>query len=710
MGFWGLAGFGLGWWLAVLLPRRVRGPGAPSVDAPEFVWTLWIAAAFAVLLLAFAEYFGWFGSAVYAIEGFLLSRRVSWLTAGFLLGFGISRYRDAVGKCAVQFYFTLLGRGGGKSAWALQAAVGILSLLLIIVALSPDILDHLESIKAGEVEAKFASVSTATREAIFRLTLPLSNELSVKQLIGSKGFLDGSPRDKAVMALDKSSIRSERIHIRDVLFDDYIQPMGTLLVCLEQNELLESETHSNSFVKLALALRNAIVGEMQPKSRLDKKRLRELLLMIDRELIKIDNMIRTQVSTSAEAEKCKFDPKDGMTLAEARSKIHLSARTDNPNIGETNQQGNSSGEEAKGLPPELVQMYRERSKVDAQKKVLESDADGNAVELIRCMDQAAAKLDTSEGERRYTLSFIDPYVVAAAADLLNLGRGPAAKADFLTLVKSKYPIEMKFFQPGLVNLYYQLGDVKNKTETPWPFEERIKDLDQAMQGVEYVIAEFKKTPAATEKMGSQSGTKEGQEGVSDVQTEPPKQAQPTQDLCPPRPRSKTVAAKTAEDFTQIVDLYFTVKFFVLTRFIETYYLRALAGDPLTDVDKLRWMDFYRQLERILNTGRAAVRLDAPDARVPIPTEDRPYWESALSRIKGGNAAQLLDADIGMALSSIMLTEDKSHKASAQACALARRYLAEARGSIGLIDGMDDAQRDHLHGHALQVEQRVGVSC
>jgi hypothetical protein len=335
--FWAFAGFGLGWWLVVLLglyAKKSMPEEALSGDAaqspagggasgpPNPAWTVWIASSISVLALSIAHYLDLFGSFSYAVEGYLLSPGALRLATGFAVGLWASRYRSAIGARSREFYAALLG-AGSKPSWALQSAAAILALTVLVVAINPDLMEHLESIKAGEVEAKFSSVSTATREA--RITLnPLENELAIQKWIGfNENYAGKSPRNAALMLFDNSEIRNDRVHIRNVLFDRYLEPLAIFLGCLEHTELLPIETRSASFVTLAVSLRNALVEE--PKQALfDKEKLFGLLRMIDREIVNIDQIIQTNLLRSQQktCKKFMFDPGNEATMTSIRWRIY----------------------------------------------------------------------------------------------------------------------------------------------------------------------------------------------------------------------------------------------------------------------------------------------------------------------------------------------------------------------------------------------------
>jgi hypothetical protein len=162
----GIIGFALGWWCDALFFRsRPTRPYAKGRHAALFSIVL-----SAVVILAAGQSFDWFPAGFYKLKGFLLSVRVLALAGGFILGLWSSRHRGKITARGHEFYAALIGTEQQKSSWVLQSAVAIFGVFAVILALKPDLLDQIETIKAGQVEAKFATVSTTTREATLTLS------------------------------------------------------------------------------------------------------------------------------------------------------------------------------------------------------------------------------------------------------------------------------------------------------------------------------------------------------------------------------------------------------------------------------------------------------------------------------------------------------------------------------------------------------------
>jgi hypothetical protein len=127
------------------------------------------------------------------------------------------------------------------------------------------------------------------------------------------------------------------------------------------------------------------------------------------------------------------------------------------------------------------------------------------------------------------------------------------------------------------------------------------------------------------------------------------------------------------------------------------------------------MQSYRFLESVLNLSGPGVKLDPADAgAVSLAREDSDRWKRALKARADNDPDVVFDVQVGMALSSVMLTEEANHLASSRACAVGRYYLAHAKEELpGLSKApleLDDSKISRLKGYLLQIETRLGIAC
>lgn len=238
---------------------------------------------------------------IYKIEAFVLSRRILALGSGIALGFWARRHRSGIGEHFSSFYKALLGNDH-KSSWALQSAVAILAFFLIILALKPDFIDHLESLKAGDVEAKFSNVSTTTREAgrvtfsIFHTTSGLDQWSEYPENFGI-----GSWRDKVDELFDESKIKAQRKWIREKLFNHYFVPLIILLGCLDDNHWLGGARRSSQLAELAESLRSRILraseAEIESSPFSDSKDWVQIIHRINDEIAQLIDLFEQEIFT-----------------------------------------------------------------------------------------------------------------------------------------------------------------------------------------------------------------------------------------------------------------------------------------------------------------------------------------------------------------------------------------------------------------------------
>jgi len=179
---------------------------------------------------------------------------------------------------------------------------------------------------------------------------------------------------------------------------------------------------------------------------------------------------------------------------------------------------------------------------------------------------------------------------------------------------------------------------------------------------------------------------------------------------PPAEASKT---SPSAKYDAIVRLYFRNKIAFISRSLEIYYLRTLAGEQLSDADKVGWVEHYRQAEEILalRTVGAKLLLSGND-EYALATQDVPEFRRALADLQEGFPQVIFDLRVGMALSTIMLAE-KHHKAPSQACAFSNFYLVSAREMVpDLAKAIDlnSAEITRLRGYLIQVQGRINAAC
>jgi hypothetical protein len=655
--FWFIVGAGLGWWADVLFGRQPPidagrdetevepsparcgvlilqvPPIAPAPQTtpalapapPGFVVSaiFFIVVGLTTLLVA-AHHFDFLSEKLFAFEAFLLSPRVVALLAGIALGLWARRYRKLIAARSKDFYAALLGTET-HSSWALQAAVALVALFLIVLAVKPDLLDHIESLRAGDIEAKFANVSTATREAS-RISLSgLRRSTLIKRYVGfTRDFLDpNTGRAIALDLYDGSGIKGLRIAIRNTLFNGYIEPLAVLLACLEKDDRLDEVRRDKGLIELALTFRNKLLSD----SLVEISDWQKVLGLFDRQIFEIGEVIKKEVDASA--------------------------RKDCP-----------SGGPGFGLD-DILRKWAKSS--DARRSE-------DAEKLGAWAAAAVAYLRQNSEERPYRLAYVDAYVTGAVSDLLGLVIGATEKAGFLTAIKSGYPVDLRFVQPGLINLFYQLVDAKLTSDATWPLDNKVGELAEAIRGADYILE------GVRAKRGS---------------------------LPPTRRRGSQV------DYGKVVDVYLRNRLFFVAKHVEIYVQQVLSGEPISDLHRRKWTSVVRQLEAALNLQGSPIKLVLDDiGEHTFSDSDKAEWANVLPSLRTDFAAYLFDARVNIALSAVMLTE-RRRVAPAHACAAGRTHLAAAEGLVPdvvrAIDG-NEADTAVFRGYLEQVKARINASC
>jgi hypothetical protein len=209
---------------------------------------------------------------------------------------------------------------------------------------------------------------------------------------------------------------------------------------------------------------------------------------------------------------------------------------------------------------------------------------------------------------------------------------------------------------GIINLHFQLGDSKLRTDAAWPIDEGADELSTALALVDHVLEQSK---------------------------------------------SKAV----------IVDLYHDVRFSIVRRYIDLYNQSALGGAAVTAQRLREWQRLYRDVEIVLNvkSGWRTKLAAAESGGLFVNDEDISRWTSV--KIETG---ALLNASLSLALSSILLAE-RTRNGVSQACAVARLRLENARGYIETYAKDQNFEKDpaimsQFNAFVQQVEDRIAVSC
>ncbi len=555
---------------------------------------------------------------IYALESLILSKRFLAILIGFILGFLINKYRVTIFYTCRDIYNALLGTGGA-SQWALQSIFAILVLCLILLAAKPELFDHLKSIKAGEVEASFSDVSTTTREAIPHSIKDLSRDFSLESWSSfEENYLKGA-RQVVVNNFDNSIIKDKRVAIRDLVFLHYIVPLESSLYCLNKYDSLDA-IKTDEFRRFVLSVKNQIILEDGSGKSFTETKWETLL-----------SSIRDQTNQAYKIFHYVHDD---------------SFDTQDPRCPKASASGNPS--QTSAPYPSLNGC--------SSKQISGDDVHSDAVFLGYATSCAIQMLKDND-EKKYALSFLDPYFTAAVADLLAMTFGHDEKARFLMTVKEKYPADHNLLQPGIINIYYQLSEAKTHGNATWPLADEVEELARAMDGAEFIVSGANKS-------------------------------------------------LTSAEYVDVNKVYYVNIFVFTVRFMEIYNERVLGGNKLEQKDSERWRGFYDRLSKIYNAKGFATGSETVGE-----TEQTPFTERESDAWRSIEIPRefLFDGSIAFALSSVLLSES-NRRAPDRICAIAKYHLGLAQDMIPNFDKLIAADRSRLKGYLSQIRARIDASC
>ena len=429
--FWLLSGFTIGVAAGMLMskPETVKADRYPK---PESIKTLSrmrrivsiilvVTSMCGLLFLAFGEIFEW--RSVFLIEKSLLAHQILLIIFGFLLGLLGATKRSAIADTLDRFYRAAVGEGD-HSPSILQASLAIVLLLITVFVLRPDLLSRFESIKAGEVEAKFSTIPTTSPRASEAIQFSLAEVYRQNSLNNwsnfaagySEGSCDaaagktnsnitqnvdrGSPRLMVICLLldgKEKDLNEHRRHLSQIFFY-YLTPLVQLVGCLtEHQEIIDIQRN---------------------------EKLNETTILLRRYILNVSDRKIAEVALS-----------DALTsIVQFNSSDYLRRSLDTIGVCKS------------------AQMFKTPS-------IIESDAKAIA-------------------EQAYDdPTVIDPYVVALIGDMIGFFDGINEEAYFLDAVKSRYVSSS--LHPGSLSLYFSIANAKLRGSSLWPYKSIIEDLEVA---------------------------------------------------------------------------------------------------------------------------------------------------------------------------------------------------------------------------------------
>ena len=377
-----------------------------------------VAAFLCLIVLAILNDGAWLPKWGWAVYSVVVSPRFVACVSGFLIGALLSgsTFLRQVASIVLPI-----------PAWAVATATSIFLIVGVVLAVNPSLLDSLQTLKAGGIEATFASRAANVRETEIHLN-DVAQKLTLKQYLDFKDrFVDAnSARRKATEWFDKSQVKDDRLIILTDVFDGYVNPIVLALNCLDEKEALDGAKRQESLIRLALAWQGFLLG-------LNKQTL-------------------TKHVSNAFFENIERLSNSFLTYARE------------------NGEGCSTYNELILPKKPILVKY--------------------AQDIWKSYSQSAATLSASGTDKNmHALAAMEPYVVGLAADLLAFVFGQKEKADFLERITERFPLTDDLLQTGIINLFYQLADAKIQSEVSWPIEKMTEQLDYTLRGADSFVSQ-----------------------------------------------------------------------------------------------------------------------------------------------------------------------------------------------------------------------------
>lgn len=402
------------------------------------------------------------------LEEWLFHSHLAWGFLWLCVGVWASYFREPIIDRADRLYNAFLGENH-ESPWALQAVLaGLLSIGAVLI-LRPDWIQKIQLIKAGDVEARFSTISSlkdTTSKLNFsglhaRQNLDQWDQFKyskAKEYLKFYKKWEDIPVSNftgrlLIYKLDREPLW--RTQISEILFRNYISPFIFELHCLNKvNELAFDRMRRDPFlVKLTM---DSSLASLQSDPRIWTKKNDEKAKGNESHLadeISVE-LLTTDIADASDVLRVLWSK---MASAKDGSKDQPSPSND---VSDANAKANDTKETCE-------KHFSDRNRSTAQKRELARKWDLEKIEALR---------KANPGDE-----FWDSYLIAAIADLIEFTGQQADKAYFLDKVLTRFPVmhEGPFPIPGNINLHFQLADSRlNSDADKYTFDEILSGLEK----------------------------------------------------------------------------------------------------------------------------------------------------------------------------------------------------------------------------------------
>jgi hypothetical protein len=564
-------------------PAAPAAPPAPTGNNLTVPLRLLLLLIVAVLLLWFAaesDRANLWESVLWVRSPFL-GARFQYLLCGAAFGVVVQLFRTQIAAMSKQAFDATIG-SKENTAWVLQGTLAILIIVAATFVIKPDLLNYIRSLEYGGFKATFADHSSTARLADLNYKVLLWGFTLDRYEDFERDYLgEGSERAKFGDRFFYNKVSSERKSITAALFGNYVQPVIKTLICLEKNHPTKAASHDLDLIRFRARWVDFLSKLKSGSSEITFDFVQPFLLDVN------------QFESKTAAYVSAIAPGCAVTRAVEPRVTAYDAMT-------------------------IVSNYN--------KALRKLEADGKTAASFRM------------------LALIDPYLIAAAGDLIVVLNGQQEKAEFLTRMLDGFPKSSEMITAGIINIFYQAADAQLQSLDSWPVDSILTNVDYAIKGVDLNISKTSDLVAVYRDDLSRGKTPD---------TNPTK-------------------------FFEAMNRNLMI---LLAEKLGSFNQRALAGEALSQRAREDWLTTYSRA--IANLG---ARSDAPilamDNLPPstVDEQSRKSWPTMSIEPE-----YLIDIHLAIAISSLLL-ERTQGSVSAVACNSALYYLKKAGGNVdALVD-------------------------
>lgn len=459
---WWLTGIFFGWiiWAAYGDLRRLRmvrfsQANFSSSARPGLVLCISILAWAVVAAFAIASDRAALLQWLLVFKSMFLGVRAQALLLGLACGAVFQNFRATLSSSLSRLGNAIIG-DKDNTAWALQSALAVGLIAAGIFAIRPDFLLYLRSLKLGTIEATFADQGPLPlRDARLNLR-EFREQQAVDQYRNFKNdFLSRSEARGLARRLgdkpakDNPKLEQETGEITALLFDHYISPVLSSLLCLTKSHALKFAVQDPNLSAYTAQWQSFLLQVHRDKDlQLTSEKLTSLF---DR----LRNRSEAIVDRAAEFNPSCKSPK---------------ANLPEPSLTSSKDDGD-----------EVLKHY------EAVVELLKADHD-NKPEIV-------------------SLVAFEPYLTSVVSDLVSLISGDREKTDFLLNMLDGFPLSDDRVTPGIINLYYQATDSWLNSIGSLPLDLVRAQIEYATHGADLMRARSEKRLLALESgFSARSGT------------------------------------------------------------------------------------------------------------------------------------------------------------------------------------------------------------